>query len=95
MFFFQTTREFKQCHLIEGIESDHLANTEQLEQIADIQTVNWVRFTFAFIAEDSTVVPKPFMHRRKEMPSNTLFSREHLPTFILKAVFKNGNTIKL
>lgn len=75
--FFQTTREFKQCHLIEGIESDHLANTEQLEQIARIQTVNWVRFTFAFIAENSTVVPKPFMHRRKEMPSNTLFSREH------------------
>lgn len=78
--------------MVEGIESDHLANTEQLEQIAHIQTVNWVRFTFAFIAENSTVVPKPFMHRRKEMLSNTLFSREHLLTFILKIVFKNGNT---
>lgn len=81
--------------MIEGIESDHLANREQLEQTAHIQTVNWVRFTFAFIAENSTVIPKLFMHRRKEMPLNTLFSGEQLLTFILKTVFKNGNTIKL
>lgn len=93
--FFSRQPENFNSHLIEGIESDHLANTERLEQIAHIQAVNWVRFTFAFVAENSTVVPKPFMHRRKEMPSNTLFSREHLQTFILKAVFRNGNIIKL
>lgn len=83
--FCQTTREPKQCNLIEGIES-HFANTEQVEQIGHIQTVSWGRFTFAFIAENSTVVPRPFMHRRK---------KSHQPHIhILKTVSKNGNTLR-
>lgn len=41
--FARQSREPKQYHLIEGIES-HLVNTEQPEQIAHIQTVSWGRF---------------------------------------------------